>query len=474
MTNGYPDTGTRWELAVPDDVRRGLARAWLLGAVAALLLSGLFVVLIVASRTPGIERLFPFKNFFHLAIVVHVDFSVLVWFAAFGAVLWTLASRPTGTLTASTGLGFAVVGSALLAASPFWPGEAIMSNYVPVLDNALFIVGLAAFTAGILISALTALFNPLPGSIRPAETGVLRFGVHTGVIALLLAGGMLLWSLLSMPSYLAGPQFYEVLFWGGGHVLQFAWVQFMLVAWLWLAGAAGIRVPLSPRVVVMLLLTGIAPAFLAVWGYLYFDVGSPGHREFFVWLMAAAGGLAAGPLGLALVIGWRRSGPAASARSRGLRTALVFSIALFGLGGALGFMIDGSNAMVPAHYHGCIVGITLTFMALALHLLPSFGFAPASARLVVALPWVYGSGQILHIVGLAFSGGHGVQRKTAGAEQGLEGLAQIAGMAVMGLGGFVAIVGGVLFLVAFGRALLSRRSAGMLGTAGVTEGRAHA
>lgn len=445
-----------WELVVPDDFRRPLARAWLLAAVGALAISGLFVILIVASRMPGVEQLFPFKNFFHLAIVVHVDFSVLVWFAAFGAMFWTLASRPGAVLAARAGIVIVAAGSLLLAASPFRPGEAIMSNYVPVLDNTLFLSGLTVFAVGVLVSAMRTLFYPLPASGQPPEVGVMRFGVHTGVIALTLSGGMLLWSMFGMPGYLGGAQYYEVLFWGGGHVLQFAWVQFMLVAWLWLASASGVRIPLSPRLVMVLLLAGIAPAFLAVWGYLHFDVASPAHARFFVWLMAAGGGLAAGPLGLALVAGWWRSSAATDARSRGLRTALVFSIGLFGLGGVLGFMINESNTMIPAHYHGCIVAITLTFMALALHMLPKFGFAPASVRLTVALPWVYGIGQVLHILGLAFSGGHGVQRKTAGAEQGLETIAQIGGMAVMGLGGLVAIIGGVLFLVAFGRSVFAR------------------
>lgn len=457
---------TNWVLTVPDDFRGRLARAWLLTAVAALLISGLFVILIVASRTPGVEQLFPLKNFFHLAIVVHVDFSVLVWFAAFGAVLWTLVSTPAARRSAWLGLGLVIAGSALLAASPFRPGEAIMSNYVPVLDNTLFLAGLSVLGIGVLVSALRTLVNPLPGSAWPAEAGVMRFGVHTGVIALVLAGGLLLWSLLSLPPWLAGAQYYEVLFWGSGHVLQFAWVQFMLVAWLWLAAAAGLRMLLGPRLVLALLLAGVLPAFLAVWGYLYFEVGSPGHRTFFIWLMAAAGGLAAGPLGLALLLGWARSPATADGRQRGLRTALLFSIGLFGLGGVLGFMIDESNTVIPAHYHGCIVAITLTFMALALHLLPRLGFAPAGERLTRAMPWVYGTGQVLHVIGLAFSGGHGVQRKTAGAAQGLEGLAQIGGMAVMGLGGLIAIIGGILFLVAFTRAVLARRPVAPAMTAG--------
>jgi cytochrome c oxidase subunit I len=450
----------RWELEIPSDHRRGLALAWLLTAVVALLLSGLFVILIVASRTPGLQDFFPLQNFFHLAIVAHVDFSVLVWFAALGAMLWTLASRPPAALAAWAGLAIVIVGSVLLAIGPFRPGQAIMSNYIPVLDNAVFLAGLAVFGFGVVLSALRAMFYPLTVVTPDPATGVMRFGVQTGVMALVLAAVALLWSLFNMPEYLFGPHYYEVLFWGSGHVMQFAWVQFMLVAWLWLAFAGGIRNPLSPRLTLYFLLAGIVPAFLMIWGYLYFDVGSPGHRTFFIWLMAAAGGLAAGPIGMALTLGWWRSPTTRDLRQRALRASLMFSILLFGFGGALGFLIDDSNTMVPAHYHGCIVAITLTFMALGLHLLPKFGLAPANQKAMLALPWIYGTGQMLHIIGLAFSGGHGVQRKTAGADQGLESLAQIGGMVVMGIGGLIAIIGGVLFLLAFGAALWrSRRRA---------------
>lgn len=447
------NTHDPWLLTIPRDSRRTQALAWLITAVAALLASGLFVILIVASRTPVIQDFFPMQNFFHLAIVAHVDFSVLVWFAALGGLLWSLSTRPGNGWIGWIALALVIVGSVLLGIGPFHPGEAIMSNYVPVLDNAWFLSGLAIFGLGVMIATLHALFHPLPVSTPLPAEGVMRFGVHTGVIALVLSLGALIWSLLAMPDYLFGPQYYEVLFWGGGHIMQFAWVQFMLVAWLWLACAGGIRNPLGPRLTLYLLLAGIVPAFLSIWAYLYFDVGSPGHRTFFIWLMAAAGGLAAGPIGLALTVGWWRQPGGGDISARALRATLMFSILLFGFGGLLGFMINDSNTMVPAHYHGCIVAITLTFMGLSLYLLPRFGLAAARPRLMRAIPWIYGPGQLLHIIGLAYSGGHGVQRKTAGADQGLESLAQLAGMTVMGLGGLIAIIGGILFLVAFGDAL---------------------
>lgn len=60
-------------------------------------------------------------------------------------------------------------------------------------------------------------------------------------------------------------------------------------------------------------------------------------------------------------------------------------------------------------------------------------------------PYVYGGGQLIHILGLAWSGGYGVQRKVAGAEQALRSTSEIVAMGIMGLGGLVAIIGGLVF-----------------------------
>ncbi|RPI38857.1 MAG: hypothetical protein EHM59_22745, partial [Betaproteobacteria bacterium] len=148
--------------------------------------------------------------------------------------------------------------------------------------------------------------------------------------------------------------------------------------------------------------------------------------------------------------------PAPAPEGRALRAALITSLILFGAGGLIGFMIQGSNVKIPAHYHGCIVGVTLALMGLAYALLPRLGFGQVDPRLARVQSWMYGGGQLLHIVGLVWSGGYGVQRKVAGAEQTLRTFEQVAGMGLMGLGGLVAVLGGVLFAVIVMKAMLRR------------------
>jgi heme/copper-type cytochrome/quinol oxidase subunit 1 len=71
-------------------------------------------------------------------------------------------------------------------------------------------------------------------------------------------------------------------------------------------------------------------------------------------------------------------------------------------------------------------------------------------------PWVYTAGQLLHVGGLAASGAMGIQRKTAGAAQGLDSLAAKAAMGVMGIGGLLAVIGGILFVLAVIHAIRAR------------------
>jgi len=146
-----------------------------------------------------------------------------------------------------------------------------------------------------------------------------------------------------------------------------------------------------------------------------------------------------------------RPGPEA----RPLRAALAWSLVLFGAGGLIGLDIQGSNVKIPAHYHGSIVGVTLAFMGLAYRLLPQLGYAAPQGRLATLQPWIYGIGQLAHMLGLLWSGGYGVQRKVAGADQVLRSAEQIAAMGLMGLGGLAAVAGGILFIVVVIRAMMA-------------------
>jgi len=449
----------RYTLALPRDARARLALGWLALGVAALAASGILAVLLVLSRTPGLAKLFPVADFFLAALVAHVDLSVLVWFLAFAGVLWSLNSTPRLLPMGWSALGLATLGTATIAAAPFAGGTPIMANYVPVIEAPVFLAGITLFGAGVALLVGRGLFaSPLVG-MRLDGTGALRFGLNGAIVA--TAGALLAfgWSYAVLPGTLDGKGYYELLFWGGGHVLQFTWTLLLLVAWLLLADAIGTRVPLSPRVAALLFGIGLAAVFATPVIFLAYDVTSVEHHRLQTWLMRFGGGLAIAPVAVAVVWALVRHGGtsrATDSQSKPLFAALVASIALFVVGGLIGFAIHGSNVRIPAHYHGCIVGVTIAMMGVTYWLLPRLGFAAPPPRLATWQAYLYGSGQLLHIVGLVWSGGYGVQRKVADGAVVERSLEQVAGMGLMGLGGLVAIVGGMLFVAAVIIAVVKR------------------
>jgi cytochrome c oxidase subunit I len=451
-----------YALPVPvDATRRAIALGWLGLALVAIIASGVFSVLLVAARTPFLAPLFPVADFFHVALVVHVDLSVLVWFVACAGLVWTLNGAARFAGLGWFALALAAVGTALMCVAPFvGRGGPIMANYIPVLDDPVFLAGLIVF--GIGFGALTLRAMAAPGRVSFALEGAdaQRFGLNAAAVSGAVALGAFIWSWLAVPADLAAKPYYELLWWGGGHVLQFTWTLLMLVAWLWLATLCGARVPLGPRVATLVFAIGLASVFATPVIYLAWDVASSQHRQLLTWLMRFGGGLAILPVAIALVIGLARANPprepAAAAEARPLRAALVASMTLFAVGGAIGFMIQGSDVRIPAHYHGSIVGVTLALMGLAYALAPRLGLGTPSTRLATLQPILYGGGQLMHIVGLVWSGGYGVQRKVAGTSQVLRSTQEVIGMGVMGLGGLIAIVGGILFVVVMLQALHRR------------------
>lgn len=435
-----------------DPGQRRLATAWLVLGVVALALAGLFAILLVVARAPGTEPLFPTQDFFRIALIVHVDQSVLMWFLAFAGVLWGLGR--TVPALSWTAFAIAATGCLLVAAAPFLgAADPLLNNYVPVLDHPLFLAALAVFAAGALLQVLSYLARAI-GGIRYADP--LAVGTATAAFAALLAGVSLVWTWSGLNPVWEGKAYYEYLFWGPGHVLQFAYTQIMLVAWIWLARSVDRTMGISDSWLSALLVLGALPLVLVPLIHGLYAPDSAETRLAFTQLMQYGNALAAVPIGLLLTISLiRNRGLAVAEERRPAYRALVASLVLFAAGGAIGASIAGVNTIIPAHYHGSIVGVTLALMGLTYHLLPELGFGRVEGRMARWQAAFYGAGQLLHIAGLAASGAMGIQRKTAGAAQGLDGVAK-AFMGVMGLGGLLAVIGGIMFVLVVLRALTKR------------------
>ncbi len=262
-TFGLPD---------PQGHARDLAAGWLKLGIFALLAAGIFSLLLVMSRTPGVQDMIPWLDFFHTALVVHVVLSVLVWFLAFAGVLWTANSRIGQPWWDKSILAVASIGTGLIVLSPFTgDGNPLLNNYVPVLQQPVFLWGLGIFGVGFCWLIIRSLM------VAEWQTP-LEAGIYCSILTAALALLALLMSAVNLPDSYSGQAFYELLFWGGGHTLQFTHTFLLMVAWLWLVESTGIEIRLAPRIAKLLFALMLLPVLAVPFIYMQYDVASAEHR----------------------------------------------------------------------------------------------------------------------------------------------------------------------------------------------------
>jgi len=445
------------------------ARYWLGLAVGVLMIAGFFSLVVVVGRMPPFDRLVTDPLFFRRGLVVHVNLALVAWFYSFiAAMLFLVPGRRPPNWIAQHSPHISSVGVAMLLLAAGLPGgEPVLSNYIPMIDHWLFAAGQILFALGVLASFLGRRLLPTADprhaffEIPPAA----RVGIRATALGLLLAACTFAISWWHITPGLPTETYYELLVWGGGHVLQLTCSIAMVTVWMILLNSALGRPAVSERAASMLFVAMMLPwlfsPFLVMQG-----TSSGTYRVGFTDLMRWS----IFPVVTIMLVlctrallQARREGRIETSSLRDPRiSGFLVSAALTLLGFALGAAIRGSNTMVPAHYHASIGGVTAAFMTLSYVVLAALGLSIETPKLKRAARWqpvVFGVGQMIFAVGFAIAGVYGMSRKTYGAEQASRGLAESIGLGVMGIGGLIATVGGVLFLVVV--AVIWKRSAGV-------------
>ncbi|MFQ5464310.1 MAG: cbb3-type cytochrome c oxidase subunit I [Thermodesulfobacteriota bacterium] len=432
---------------------RRLLLGWLGLAVFSLLFAGLFAILIVLARTPGVEGLLAVgRDYVYVGLVGHVVLAFVIWFLAFEGFLWVYTTTAfIGHAEASAGLGFAslalsALGVGLVVVSAAGGlGAPVLANYVPVLMTPWFYAGLALFAAGIVgtiaNSFATAWKARRAGAVLPAPA----FGMMVAGVAVLTA--FVCFALVGWFQWRAGGAIdFERLNWGGGHVLQFANTVAVVSVWLYLSekafGPGGVLV--GGRTARALFLVYLAFIIPAPFIYIFGDPSAQSHLDAFTWLMRWGHGPSTGLFILAGLYAIIRRGE--FPWKDPVFSSLLLSMIIYVVGGLIAMDIRGVNTKIPAHYHSVIVAITIAFMAVFYLVMPLVGRRVWSGRMASVQPYLYSFGIVLFVAGLYVAGSYGMERKAMAGAQNLDTFWKTFGMALMGFGGLVAISGGVTFV----------------------------
>lgn len=437
---------------------------WTVLPLASLALAGVLALLIALMRVPGAESFLPWsgQDFFQRALVVHVTFAFVVWYLGVQGALTVLVTakdlRQSGLELAGWGILVGRIGLytaaaslvVLLIAVLFELGEPSPNNYVPVLAHPVYYAGLIMLAAGLTLPIVRLLLLlRAHRTVEPLTLGVAAAGVIF-IIALICIA--IAWNV--RPDLADIQATSDFVLWGGGHVLQFANTALLLCAFYLVTRIALGETPVGARVFKAVMFLLLASAAVGPLLYATHDAGDPAQRIMFTNLYWFAL-----PLPTAIVL-WgvvtllvrRRADLRVGAPEN---IGVLVALLLFAFGGIIGFFENSVDTRTPAHYHAELIAVTLAFMTLYFALfLPVLGRRTERRRLRSLMYVLLAAGQFLHSLSLYLAGSFGVARKTAGLEQGLDSTEKIITLSMMGVGGLIAVAGGVMFVILAGRMLL--------------------
>jgi hypothetical protein len=444
------------EPSTPTDIATRDAARWFTLGIGSAAVAVCFALYLAIARIPGLETtLSPDPEFGHRGLVVHVNLALGVVFSSCIAALFCLlpgARRMRATPLAQLG---ALTGVVVMMASIFFEdAEPLKSNYVPTLNHWVFVLGISTFgcSVGAGFFDRRMLLNK-EDSLLPPDA---RPGLRLAGIAYLLMIATVIGAWQTQAAGLTPLQYYDRLFWGSGHVQQFANVLAMVAAWLFLLSRMLHRPVMDARLSTLLFALLAAPAFA---GPVLTFADLPPQK---FTLMMRWGIFPVVSIFLLLCIArlWKdRAVLPQGALRRPAFSGFTVSAVMTAAGFIMGSLIRDNSTLVPAHYHMSLGGVTTAFMAAVLVLLDDLGAPLPSARSrkwAALQPVLYGGGMAMMAIGFGMAGS---VRKTYGAEQVVQSMGERIGLVTMGIGGVISTVGGVAFLVLMVVALKARRRA---------------
>ena len=471
-------------------------------AVVALLVGGVLALLITLTRWQAVH-LIDADNFY-LILTAHGLDMLVIWIIFFEvAILYFCSSTLLRCRLATPRLAWLAFALMVIGTITFnvaiFTGKAtvMMTSYVPLPAHPTFYLGLILFAVGALVACFIFLGTLVVARAEKTYEGsipLVTFGALTAAIIAIftIASGAIiliptfLWSI----GYIShiDPAMYRVIWWAFGHSSQQINVSAHVAVWYAIAAIVFGAKPMSERVSRTAFFLYICFLQLASAHHILADpavgtewkVFNTSYAMYLAVLASMIHGLTVpGAIEVAQrekgftkgLFEWVRKAPWGNPVFSGMFISLMGFGFLGGISGVMMGteqlnMLIHNTIYVPGHFHATVViGTTLAFMSLTYFLLPVLFnremILPGWAKWQ---PYVFGLGMGVFCLAMMGAGTVGVPRRHwditfAGAALPYEypGTALLM-LAIVGVSGVIAIVGGAMYIaITVGTLLLGER-----------------
>ncbi len=471
-------------------------------AIVFLLVGGILGLLMVLTRWQAVHILD--AEWFYRLLTLHGIAMLVAWIIFFEmAILYFASAVVLSSRLAAPWAGWLqyilmLVGAAIVAVQILLGNADVMfTSYVPLKASHWYYLGIILFAVGAIVGCVVFFATLVVAKHEKTYQGSLplvTFGAMAAAIIAIttLAHGAIvfiptwMWAAGLIP--MMDPEVYRLIFWGFGHSSQQINVCAMVAVWYTLGTLTVGSKPVNEKVSRVAFGFYILFINIASEHHLLVDPGlSAAHKSwntgYFMHLAVLASMIHAYSVPAAVEVALRKKGytkgtfewlKKAPWGNPGF-SSLVLSLIGFGfLGGITGVVygteqisiISHNTLRIPGHFHATVVaGTTLAFMGITYYVLPLiFRREVAFAGIAKLQPYVFGIGIMVFSTAMMFAGGFGVSRRQwdmtgveAPFQVNFDAIVDLT-MAVVGISGVLAVVGGAMYvLVAVGTLLVGKK-----------------
>lgn len=363
---------------------------WVFVSTGSLIIASVLALFLVLMRLPGLPWSGVDIHWFQRILVLHVNLSFVIWLTS--AMCYFAHRNLIKSKLNPVQLPLIVFGILAIAVAVFEPNsQPLTVNYLPVVDNLLFMIGLASYFLAVTITIVRAMVC----SAHTLKDWMLKCALATLLLAIISP---------LLASFLITPQdirlaWFEYLFWSAGHIYVCALGSF--IAMLWLSGVDSDDIHTSKKLKMVKCLT-VTPfaASLAAIAFsliLKMDPASSAYHFLFQYLMMFTSCL---PIAGVLFIKYQAL---LSSRLGIIGTGLLL------LGILQGWFMTHGTLAVPAHYHAMLGLVNLSVFIVLLQ--ETLSKPSCHQRWLMA----YGLSVATLSVSLWFAGSFGAPRKVTGS-----------------------------------------------------------
>ncbi len=456
-----------------------------------LLVGGLIALTLILTRWQEVHLLD--AEWFYRLLTLHGIAMLVAWIIFFEmAVLYfasavLLNARLAIPWMAWLQYGLMLLGSAIVTVEILLGRADVMfTSYVPLQADHWYYLGIILFAVGAILGSVVFFATINAARIEKTYEGSLPLVTYgamcAAIIAILtLATGAVafiptwLWALGVLP--VMDSEVYRLLFWGFGHNSQQINVCAMVAIWYLLGTLTVGAKPVNEKVSRTAFFLYVLFIALASEHHLLVDPGlSAAHKSwntgYFMHLAVLASMIHAYSIPAATEVALRKQG-----YTKGLFewlkkapwgnpgwSSLWISLVGFGFIGGITGVVYGTEQLnivthntlaIPGHFHATVVvGTTIAFMGVTYYLLPLiFQREMAFPTMAKWQPYVFGLSMYVVCVSMIAAGKFGVSRRSWDMT-GMEGPFQInfgpmvdLSLAIMGIAGVFAVIGGAMFVI---------------------------